>query len=175
MAKRNPRQRRGKYIKGNVNEVVVLGTLAGLTLTSAIFDEAVNQRTLISSLEATYSLADFTDGVGDGPIEVGVAHSDYTNAEIEAVIESTGSWDEGNLVDQEIAKRKVRKIGIFETDSAVTVANQYLNDGMPVKTKLNWILNEDDTLTLWAYNLGAGALATGSAVHCDGHANLWPQ
>ncbi len=165
----------GRYIRGGVDETLTLSTLAAKTAISDGFDEVVNERTLVSSLVATYALAAFTKSTGDGPILVGVAHGDYTTAEIEEFVEMTDSWDEGNLVEQEIAKRKIRRIGIFDNpvdEAAVSV----LNDGKPIKTKLNWILLQGQTLKVWAYNMGTSALATTSPlVLLEGHVNLFPK
>ncbi len=176
LAKRGRGKRRmGKYIKGQVQETVTLTTLAAKTLVSATFSQAVNERTLISSLVATYAMTAFTKSTGDGPILVGIAHSDYDDAEIEATIEAGDSWDEGNLINQEITARKVRRIGIFDNpaDEAESVV---LNDGKPIKTKLNWILLQGQSLKLWAYNMGSSPLATTAPiVSADGHANLWPR
>ena len=136
-------------------------------------DETVEERTRCSSLDATWSMSNFTPAQGDGPILVGVAHSDYTAAEIEEVIENTGSWTEGSKVEQEIAKRLVRVIGTLRSLTGAT-ENDVLNDGKPIKTKLNWILNSGDTLKIWAYNIGGSALATTDPeVNVFGHANLW--
>ncbi len=165
----------GKYIKGRIDEELNLGTLAAKVLVGVLFDESVNERTLVSSIVASYSLREFTPAAADGPIMIGVAHGDYSDSEIEAVIESTGSWNEGDKVSQEISKRLVRTIGIFDTP-ADALAAVTLNDGKPIKTKLNWILTVGDALRLWAYNMGSSALATTApVVSAQGHANLWPR
>ncbi len=175
---RHGRGRKGRnmsrYLKGMIDEELSIGTLAGRTMVKVDFDETVNDRTLVSSIVATYVWSDPTPGEDIGPLMVGIAHSDYLFGEIEQVIENTGSWDEGNLPSQEIAKRKVRIIGIFETTIAVGAAFA-LNNGKPIKSKLNWILSAGDTLSVWAYNLGANAFATTvPEVHVQGHANLFP-
>ncbi len=177
MAKNTKRRRvMGRYIKGNVDEELGLGTLASKTLINAVFDDSVAERTLISSLVATYTMADFTAAVGDGPILVGIAHSDYSASEIEAVIEAVNSWDEADKIGLELGKRLVRKIGEFPSANIDGVGDVALNSGLPIKTKLNWILNTSQTLQLWAYNVGSSALATTSpVVRCQGHANLWPR
>ena len=178
MAKARPKRRRrmGRYIRGNVDENLALGTLAAGSLISAIFDETVNGRTFISSLVASWSLSNMTPGDNDGPIVVGVAHSDYNDAEIEAFIENTGSWNEGDMVQsREVGKRLIRKIGQFPVPASSTVG-VVLNDGKPIKTKLNWILNQGQTLRYWAYNPGSSALATTDPdVRLQGHVNLWPR
>ncbi len=162
----------GRYIRGGVNETLSLGSLAPSTLVGVLFDEVVNERTLVSSIDATYTLSDVAQAANRGPILIGVAHGDYTDAEIEAVIEMTDSWDEGNKVEQEIANRKVRKICTLQTESAT--AQVVANDGKPIKTKLNWILLQGQTLRLWGYNLGTAALVAG-AIRLEGHANLFPK
>ncbi len=165
----------GRYIKGNVDENLALGTLATDTGITTPFDESATERMLCSSIEAAYSIQGVTATDNAGPIMVGIAHEDYTLAEIEEFIESTGSWNEGDLISQEIAKRKIRKIGIFAQEGP-DLSWQALNEGKPIKTKLNWILTTGKGLQLWAYNLGSASLATTNPnVHCTGHVNLWPQ
>ncbi len=173
-AKRRGSGRRRRYLRGNVEESLALSTLANNTLVLATFSGAVIERTLVSSIVGTWSLKDLTEVVSDGPVIVGLAHSDYTAAEIEAVIENTGSWSEGDLVAQEIAKRKIRIVGTFE-ELGGDISTAVLNDGVPIKTKLNWILTTGQTLDMWAYNAGSGGLTGTAQLHCFGHANLWPQ
>ncbi len=161
------------YIKGQVDETLTLGTLAAKTLISVTFDEVTSEQMRCSSVQAIWSLGTYTPTLNAGPILIGIAHSDYTDAEIEAVIESTGSWDRGDKISQEIGKRLVRRIGVFDTPDDAN-DEVVLNDGKPIKTKLNWHLNTGKTLRLWAYNQGTAALATTNpAVRAQGHANLW--
>ncbi len=173
VAKRKPMKRR-RYLRGNIDEDLPIGTLAAKDVVLVAFDETVNERSLVSSVVASYSISNFTPIATSGPIMVGIAHGNYTAVEIEAFIENTGSWSEGDKTSQEIAKRQIRMIGIFETPSNVTLSVR-LNDGKPIKTKLNWILNQGVGLNLWAYNLGAAAVATTvPVIHAQGHANVWP-
>ncbi len=175
MAGRPKRRRMGRYIRGDMDEQLALSTLAAKTAVKGNFDQVVNGRTFVSSVVATWALSEFTKSTGDGPILVGIAHGDYSAAEIEAWIENSGSWDEGDLVQQEVGKRKIRRVGIFHTpdDEAQAVV---LNDGKPIRTKCGWILNDGATLSHWAYNLGTSALATTSpTLNTQGHANLWPR
>ncbi len=101
----------------------------------------------------------------DGPITVGIAHSDYSVTEIKQAIESAGAISQGSKIAQEQANRLVRTVG---TISGAGGAANSLNDGMPVKTRLNWRINIGDTLVLWAYNENDGALTTGAVVHASG-------
>ncbi len=173
----NKPKRRGyrKYLRGKIEFQLDLGTLGSKTLIGGVVSGAVIERTFVSSIVASYSLAEFTDAIGDGPIMVGVAHSDYTDAEIEAFIENSGSWNAGNLTAQEVAKRKVKIIGVFESSVADSSGIETLQDGRMIKTKLNWILITAQNLRFWAYNAGLSAIATTQPeFHVDGHANLWP-
>ncbi len=179
MAKKRPRRRSmGRYLRGNVNEELALSTLAGRTLVATTFDSTVNERTFVSSIVARWAMNNFTAALLDGPIMVGVAHGDYTDAEIEEWIETTGSWNEGDLVaTREVGRRLVKQIGVFATNPADTgTGSTVLNDGKAIKSKLGWILNQGVTLKIWAYNLGTSALATTSpVVKAEGHVNLFPK
>ncbi len=167
----------GRYLRGSVNTSLSLGTLAGATLISVDLGDAVTETTLISSFVATWMMSDFTGSAGDGPISVGVAHSDYTDVEIEEYIETVGSWEVGDLIEsREIGKRFVRRVGTFATLGGGVNETSVLNDGRPIRTKLNWLLQTGQTLSIWAYNEGTSALATTvPIVRVQGHANLWPR
>lgn len=176
LAKRGRGKRKmGRYIRGNVDEKMALGTLAARTLVSNVFAESVNERTWVSSIKAIHSLSDVTVGAGIGPVLCGVAHSDYTAAEIEEFIENTGSWNEGDMLqNREVGRRFIRIIGTFRMPQ--TGSDSVLNEGRPITTKLGWILNTGQTLDQWAYNLGSAAFATTDPQYnIEGHANLWPR
>ncbi len=172
---KHKRRKFRRYIKGNVDDQLSIGTLAGRTLARAGGDEQVSERMFASSLVASWVLSEVSPAANVGPLVVGVAHSDYSAAEIEQVIENTGSWDEGDLVQQEIAKRKIRIVGTFPV-SGSGADWETLNEGRPIKTKLNWIFTTGDGLAYWAYNLGSAAFATTvPEMDIQGHINLWPQ
>ncbi len=162
-------------MKGAVDETLSLGTLAGNTLVSDTWDQTVSEKALISSIEVAWSLDDFTEATDVGPLYFGVAHSDYSDAEIEVFIENLGSWDEGNLVDKEITGRKIRQIGTFDSIASAVLSLGF-NEGRPVKTKLNWMLTTGDTLKMWVYNAGTASIATTVPnMTALGVAHLWPQ
>ncbi len=167
----------GRYIKGLIDEDLALSTLGPDVVIRQTFTETVNERCLVSSVKATYSLSGFTIGDNKGPVQVGIAHSDYSLAEIQAFVDRVDSWDEGNLVEREVTGRKIRQIGVFSLDNSGGVgSNSVLNDGKPIRTKLNWILNQGQTLQIWARNLGTAALTTTDPnVNMQGQANLFPR
>lgn len=162
----------GKYVRGNVEERLDLATLASKDVLSVLFDETVIEQMRISSLDARYTLSGYTPQDSDGPIMIGIAHSDYLDSEIEEWIEATGSWNPWDLSEQERSKRLIRRVGIFEAPATVG-ENAVLNGGRNIKTKLNWSLATGQTLRLWAYNMGNAGLTTGAEIMAMGNANLW--
>ena len=173
MAPKPKRRKMGKYIRGNIDDEVAITSLASKDVIGGVFDETVVERTLCSSIVVNAALSGNTIVGGSGPLIVGVAHSDYTDAEIEEFLETTGQWDEGNMVAQEVSRRRIRRIGVLPNAEA----SENMFDGRFRKFKLNWILNAGDTLRLWIFNSGDVAV-TGSGtpkVHLTGHANLWPR
>ncbi len=175
---KTPKRGRGRrsmsnYVKGNVDEELALGGLAASTLISVDFDETMIEAGRITSVVASWALSDWTAGAGDGPITFGLAHSDYSDAEIEQVIEASGSWDTGDKVAQEVNSRLVRIIGTFRSDTLSTTRMVVFNEGKMIKTKLNWKMTTGDTLSVWAFNNGSSALATGGIIFANGHANIF--
>ncbi len=164
--KRRPiRKRRMRgYRKLPVDAEALGGTVAADDVTATLFTPVMTEERRITSAELTWTWEGVT--AGNGPIVVGLAHSDYSAAEIEECLEAAGAWDEGDKVAQEQANRLVRVVGTFGDG---TVA-QELNDGKPVKTKLNWLIATGDTLQIFIWNRG-DVLDTGSEVAASGHLN----
>ncbi len=151
---------------------VDLGTLAAATAVKAIVGDTVAEQAWCSSIVCSYDLANVTPAAGVGPVLMLVAHSDYSAAEVEEYIESGNSWSQADKISQEIAKRKIRRIGYI--GGMTTQAGQF-RDGALVKTKCGWIISSGQTLAFYFYNTGTSAFATSDPdVEVDGHANLWP-
>ncbi len=98
---------------------------------------------------------------------MGFAHSDYSVTEIKECLE-TLNIDPGNKVAQERAKRLIRIVGTFGSN-----ANEALNDGKPISTKLNWLITEAFQVNFFVFNDDTVALTTGSLVNFTG--NMWVQ
>jgi len=177
MAKGRGKRRYGKYLRGAVDVLGDLSTLAALTVINFTMTGAptVNERTWVSSVKASWTLSNLTEGFSMGPIVCGIAHSDYSVGEILGYLNNDGNWNEGDLVAQETSKRKIRQVGVFDTP-AQALGISMLNDGRMITTKCGWILNQGQTLNFWCYNSGSNALATTAAeLAVQGHANLWPR
>ncbi len=109
------------------------------------------------SMKATWSMENVD--ILDGPVLVGYAHGDYTVGEIKEAIESGGSIVVGNKIVQEQANRLVRIVGAF-TNNGTDNADVTLNDGKPIKTRLNWLIPIGQTFNLFVYNDGSAAIET---------------
>lgn len=161
------------YIKGNIDLNYALGTLAPADVLVQAVQDSVTERARVTSIVCSYALSDFTPTANAGPLIQGVAHSDYSDAEIEEWIELSTGWDVGDRVSREISSRLIRRIGTFP--APVTAGDDtVLADGRPIKTKLNWMLETGQNLKFWTYNTGSAALATTDPnVSVAGHANLF--
>ena len=164
----------GRYIRGQIEVNKDLGTFQAQDVQVAATLDTVVEKTLLSSIKCLYATGRWVDSEDDGPIMVGVAHIDYTAAQIESWLEAIDTWDEGDLLAQEVNKRLIRKIGVFSSPRSDT-AFSHLNDGKPIRTKLNWLLKSGETVQFWFYNQGSSAFTTGPHVLISGQANLWPR
>ncbi len=177
MVKHKRRSRRRRYLKGKIDHLLDIGTLAAQTLISSDIVDTLTDAAWMTSVKATYSLNSVTQTDNLGPLLVGIAHSDYSSAEIEEWIESTTSWETKDKVGQEVARRYIREVGIFNISGSTSAVNNYaLNEGRPITTKCGWMLEGGQTVKFWAYNTGSAAFATTDPdVRVQGHANLWPK
>ncbi len=161
-----------RYINGGLDVDLSLSTLAAKTAVGAVTN-TVSDACRVSSIRAGYTLSDMTPVANAGPIAVYVAHSDYTAAEVEGFIEAASAWDLGDKIAKEVRSRLVRLIGVFDIPSNATESSR-LNEGRPIKTRLNWLLADGDGLKFIAYNMGVAALATTNPnLNVFGNANLW--
>ncbi len=169
---RRSRRDFSNYIKGTIDHTLSLGTLGPNALVGTDIADVLEEAAYLSSIRATWALDSFTLAEDAGPILVGVAHSDYTDAEIEAWVEQTTGWARGDKISREIAGRFCRRVGVLSPVTSISAVT--LNDGKPITTKCGWNLTTGQTLRVWAYNVGGAALsATVPDVHCNGYANLW--
>ncbi len=104
---------------------------------------------------------------GEGPVTVGYAHSDYSITEIKECLEAFAAIDQGDKVAQERANRLVRTVGTVRFPGGAAA----LNDGKPIKTRLNWLINIGDSVNMFAFNEDIGVLTTGALLTASG--DLW--
>ncbi len=155
--------------KVRISSSTAIGALATLDVNSGLLTPVAADKIRLMTLDGSWSWSD--KAAIDGAMEFGVAHSDYSAAEIEECLEATGSFDLGDMVSQEQANRKVRTIGTFGSGPSTANSDAEHNDGRPVKTKLNWLLSAGDSLNVWFRNGSGTVYTTGSAITFSG--NLW--
>ncbi len=161
--KRGTLRRRFNLRRVRVNpEMPLLTPASDIVVKQAISAVAVSTYRAISH-KATWNLMNLTSG--EGPVTVGLAHSDYTVTEIKECLEAQAGIDPGNKVEQERANRLVRSVGQFGSVQAM------LNDGKPITTKLNWLIAIGRTVDMFAYNEDTGTLTTGAVLNVTG--DLW--
>ncbi len=172
MAKRRRRARRKFNMRRvRINSSLSIGALASADLISGNVTNNTSDKLRFISLIAAFGIGDHAALADDG-YAFGVAHSDYTPAEIEECLESGGSMKIGDKIEAEKANRLVREIGMINASSGGTVSGglEY-NDGKPVKVKLNWLMGSGEALQLWVRNNSGTIYTTGSTLQISG--NLW--
>ncbi len=166
MARHGGSGRRYSLRKVRTIPQIVVGTLATLTVVTGALSGTSDAQYRLISAHHTWALSGHT--VGEGPYTVGYAFGDYTVAEIKEAIEISNSISPGDKIGQEKANRWVRIVGQF----AGAEVSETLNDGRPIKTRLNWAVQIGLTVNAFVYCEDAAAnQTTGSIVDLTG--NLW--
>ncbi len=145
---------------------IALSTLANDTVITA-GAVTLNQDFDVISTDMTISIAGLT--VGEGPIDVGLADSVYTVAEIREWIDASPTQQYGAEAEQ--SKRRCRLFGTFSGASA----SETLNDGKPIRKKM-FIrgISGDGLADFWANNNSGATLTTGAVVSIQGtHWGRW--
>ncbi len=154
------RRSRKRYLK--VQDSFSIGALAAGALSKEDLPDTVDDKVFALWFKGTVAMSGHT--ANEGGFQVGLAHSDYSAAEVEQALEATGNWDEGDLVAREQGKRRVRTLGQFEGIGVTEV----LNDGKPVFIKLMFPLENGTTLATWARNNTGSAFTTGTNFRLSG-------
>lgn len=122
------------------------------------------------SADITMSVRSLTAGQGD-PMTCIFAHGDYTAAEVQEHLE-VKLLGPGNKLEQERARRLVRKIGVFHAMQGIDTSvqmNMEGKDGSPnPRVKLGFVINSGKTLDIGVQNRSGGALTTGALFEWDG-------
>ncbi len=163
------RKKGGTLLVPRIKEQHAVGALGAADLGSTAFTATVDRPYWAASMDVIITVD--AGSSGDQSAIIGVAHSDYSAAEIEEWIEATGSWSSIDKVQQEKARRKCRIIGVFRSlDPAVE-----WNDGKLKRIKLGFMLETGTTLQLFVYNDSQTVFTTGAIVELTGKAYLAPR
>lgn len=168
MAK-HPTRRRQPLFVPTIKASHAVGALAANDAGVTPFTQLLDQEVFAISMDVLPVFHGAT--TTEGPLLIGVAHSDYSAAEIEEAIEASGSWERGDKIANEQSRRKVRVIGSFVYDA--TSGN--MNDGRKIRVKLGFVIEDGKGLSLWVYNDSSATLTTGGIVELTGKAFLSPR
>ncbi len=148
-----------------------IGALASAdVISSAIVNNATNNMRVVSA-HLAFTWADVQATIDDAAA-FGLAHGDYTAAEIEECLEAGGAMDKGDKIALEQSNRLVREIGQFASIAGSPVGGgAQFNEGRPVKVKLNWNLSIGEALQVWVRNNSGVVYTTGSTLSTSG--KLW--
>ncbi len=154
-AARKGRGGRRGISKARFNDELSLGALSGNVLVGTTSSDLTpDEDTFVVSMDVTVGIYNHT--VQEGPLTFGVAHSDYSDAEIEQWFENSNSMKKQDLIAQEIAKRKIRTIGQLSGVDTEMV----LNDGNPIRVPIRFVIGEAQFMKFWCYNEMNSALTT---------------
>ncbi len=136
------------------------GALATATLVSGTLVPAGDEEFYAISGDFAISVTGLA--AGEGPLLVGCAHGDYTDAEIEEAVEATTSISRGDLLVLEKSRRKVRTWGTLTADLDT------IGGGEVKRCYMGMSITTGEDIRLWVYNLSAGQLTTGAIVKASG-------
>ncbi len=145
--------------------------LAAAGLLSSDLLIASDAKYRLSSIVCRYTWQDIAATI-DGGLVFGIAHGDYTDTEILEFINASTSLQQGDMVANERAQRRIRIIGSIQGSDVVDGEASY-NLGRPVKTKLNWEIPIGTTVSVWIHNGSATIWSIGSDFFTIGQANVW--
>ncbi len=151
MPKKASKRRKFNLRRVRVAASIGLGALASLDVVNGVIVPASTNTYRLVSAKLAFNISDIAAAIDDGA-EVGIAHGDYTAQEIEDCLEAQTAIDIGNLVEQELADRRVRSLGYAVKKAQGTDDSASLNDGQPIKIRLNWLIGIGDTFNVWVRN-----------------------
>jgi len=158
MAKKSwSRSQRAQWVR--CNGILQLSTLAAGSHVVGNTGTGVGQEFWAIAAKLTWALEDLT--TGQGPIAVGLSHSDYSAAEVAEWYTATGVMT-GDEIALEQMKRKCRDVGVF-TPAAISDTPAAINAGRPVFTKLGFRCADSQQVNVWARNHSDAALSTTDA------------
>ncbi len=99
----------------------------------------------------------------EGPHRFGLAHGDYSVAEIAEHLDVTILGPD-QKIEQERRRRLVRTIGKLPGQ----VPNEVMNDGKEIRVPVRWTIGDGEVFNLWHRNVSGATLTTGAAVIAEG-------
>ncbi len=144
-----------------INASITLGTLTNNTVLLGSLLGTLVEDLFVMSADLQWTIRNAT--VAEKPITVGLAHGDYDITEVleHLDVEFLGP---GNKIEQEQARRLIRRVGVF----AIPRADDSLNNGVPIKTPCKFVVQNPQTLNAYVVNRTGATLTTGSIIQIFG-------
>lgn len=141
---------------------ILLGTLANATIiSSGVLGAVMAKEIFYISVDTVWTLHEFTGG--EGPIEVGFAHSDLSITEIAEHLDVVFN-NPADRIKRERLGRPVRRVGAFNG----ILGTEVLNEGKKIRTPIRFTIHDGSELNFWTRNIGDAALTTGGIVDIAG-------
>lgn len=160
--RKRSRKRNANFAAIPVSAALTLSTLADATLLSQVLVGTLAEDLWAIAAHLTWAIRGQT--VGEGPLFVGVADGDLTDAEIEEKIELV-YVDPADRIAVERAGRAVRNAGAFPS----IAIDEVIQDGKVIKTKMNFMEGNGKTIKFWVYNRSGAALTGGALIQVFGY------
>ncbi len=161
MARKTSKRRRGGVKAIRVDATTTLGALASGVFITGILIPTVEQEHFAISMDISVTMGDHT--VAQGPLAVGVAHGDYTVAEISEWFNSTGVMA-GDQIALERSRRKIRDICALDGEATTEKAF----DGSVKRIPLRFKVEDGESVNIWAMNQDDDPLTTGTFIRVYG-------
>ncbi len=161
-AKRTPKRRRFNLRRVRYSTELALSTLGSDTALLVSITGVGDAQYRMITMKGTWNIS--SDTAGDGPVTVGYAHSDYSVTEVKECLEAFAAIAQGDKIANERANRLIRTVGTFRLQGN----GDFLNDGKPLSTKLNWLIAVGDSVNMFVFNESTSALTTGATVNHQG-------
>ncbi len=164
MAHKSRRRSRKGFVALPFNTSLALSTLSnGAVLSVDIFGGNFTEDFYAISVDMVASIRAAT--AGEGPIGIGFAHSDYSDAQIAEALAPV-LLGPGNKIEQERARRAVRRHGMLPG----LLTEETMGDGLPKRTTLKFLVSSGKALSVWGENQSGAALAGGAILELQGTA-----
>ncbi len=161
--RRSRRKRNPRFMAIKVQKQFDIGSLVNGTVTvSALVD--LTQDAFIIAADLTWTI--FGLDLLDGPVDVGLCHSDYTVTEVKEGLDASPANDSDKIAIER-SRRQIRVAGTFKTPEN-TGSGQVLNDGNKKRTKCGWYVSNSKEVNIFAQNIGTPALTVDTTISVAG-------
>ncbi len=100
---------------------------------------------------------------GEGPMEIGFHHGDLTVTEVKEGLQAN-LQDPDDIIAKERSRRPIRQAGAFP----LLAADEVLNDGRLLRTKMMMSIGDTHTLSLYVMNHSGANFTDGPKVKVTG-------